>query len=144
MKRIVLIVCSLFIACLSLQAQVQDFKTKNSSNQAQRTKMLDLLRGEIRKSIRHEVVFVVDHFKVAGEYAWFEGSVQRKDGGQITFPEDEHADCCKATCLFVKRGSNWSIAEYGAFGTDVWWVGIGNRFPRAPRSIFPIGGLHYE
>ena len=143
MKRIVCIVFSMVIACMSMQAQVQDFKTKNSSNQAQRTQMLDLLRGEIRKSVRQEVVFVVDHFKVSGEFAWFEGTVQRKDGGQITFPDEDY-DCCKATCLFVKRGSNWSIAEYGAFGTDVWWAGIGNRFPRAPRSLFPPGGPHYE
>lgn len=143
MKRIVFLVFSMVIACMSMQAQVQDFKTKNSSNQAQRTQMLDLLRGEIRKSVRQEVVFVVDHFKVSGEYAWFEGTVQRKDGGQITFPDEDY-ECCKATCLFVKRGSNWSIAEYGAFGTDVWWAGIGNRFPRAPRSLFPPGGPHYE
>ena len=131
------------IACMSMQAQVQDFKTKNSSNQAQRTQMLDLLRGEIKKSVRQEVVFVVDHFKVSGEYAWFEGTVQRKDGGQITFPDEDY-ECCKATCLFVKRGSNWSIAEYGAFGTDVWWAGIGNRFPRAPRTIFPSVGVYVE
>lgn len=128
---------------MSMQAQVQDFKTKNSSNQAQRTQMLDLLRGEIRKSVRQEVVFVVDHFKVSGEYAWFEGTVQRKDGGQITFPDEDY-ECCKATCLFVKRGSNWSIAEYGAFGTDLWWAGIGNRFPRAPRTIFPTIGVYVE
>lgn len=143
MKRIVCIVFSMVIACMSMQAQVQDFKTKNSSNQAQRTQMLDLLRGEIRKSVRQEVVFVVDHFKVSGEYAWFEGTVQRKDGGQITFPDEDY-ECCKATCLFVKRGSNWSIAEYGAFGTDVWWAGIGNRFPRAPRTIFPSVGVYVE
>jgi len=105
MKRIVCIVFSMVIACMSMQAQVQDFKTKNSSNQAQRTQMLDLLRGEIKKSVRQEVVFVVDHFKVSGEYAWFEGTVQRKDGGQITFPDEDY-ECCKATCLFVKRGSN--------------------------------------
>ncbi len=143
MKRIVCIVFSMVIACMSMQAQVQDFKTKNSSNQAQRTQMLDLLRGEIKKSVRQEVVFVVDHFKVSGEYAWFEGTVQRKDGGQITFPDEDY-ECCKATCLFVKRGSNWSIAEYGAFGTDVWWAGIGNRFPRAPRTIFPSVGVYVE
>lgn len=143
MKRIVFLVFSMVIACMSMQAQVQDFKTKNSSNQAQRTQMLDLLRGEIRKSVRQEVVFVVDHFKVSGEYAWFEGTVQRKDGGQITFPDEDY-ECCKATCLFVKRGSNWSIAEYGAFGTDVWWAGIGNRFPRAPRTIFPSVGVYVE
>ena len=143
MKRIVFLVFSMVIACMSMQAQVQDFKTKNSSNQAQRTQMLDLLRGEIRKSVRQEVVFVVDHFKVSGEYAWFEGTVQRKDGGQITFPDEDY-ECCKATCLFVKRGSNWSIAEYGAFGTDLWWSGIGNRFPRAPRTIFPTIGVYVE
>lgn len=74
---------------------------------------------------------------------WFKVSVQRKDGGQIIFPDDDY-ECCKTTCLFVKRGSNWSIAEYGSFGTDMWWAGIGNRFPKAPNLIFPPDGVYYE
>ena len=105
MKSIVFIAYFLVFACLPLRSQIQDFKVKNSANQVQRTQMLDLLRGEIRKTIRQEVVFVVDHFKVSGEYSWFEGSVQRKDGGQITFPDEDY-ECCKTTCLFVKRVSN--------------------------------------
>ena len=143
MKSIVFIAYFLVFACLPLRSQIQDFKVKNSATQVQRTQMLDLLRGEIRKTIRQEVVFVVDHFKVSGEYSWFEGSVQRKDGGQITFPDEDY-ECCKTTCLFVKRGSNWSIAEYGAFGTDMWWAGIVNRFPKAPKLIFPPDGVYYE
>ena len=61
----------------------------------------------------------------SSEHNWFKVSVQRKDGGQITFPDEDY-ECCKTTCLFVKKGSNWFIAEYGAFGTDIWWAGIGN------------------
>lgn len=143
MKSMIGIVCFLIMSFLPALSQVQDFKTKNSSNQTERTQMLDLLRGEVKKLIRQEVVFVVDHFKVSSEYAWFEGSVQRKDGAEIKLPSEDY-DCCKATCLFVKRGAKWSIAEYGAFGTDVWWAGIGQRFPRAPRAIFPEYGSHYE
>jgi hypothetical protein len=143
MKHVVSIVSFMLLTFMPVMSQVQDFKTKNSNNQAQRTQMLDALRGEVKKLIRQEVVFVVDHFKVSGEYAWFEGSVQRKDGGEIQL-NDEDFDCCKATCLFVKRGAKWSIAEYGAFGRDAWWSGIGQRFPRAPRAIFPEYGSHYE
>jgi hypothetical protein len=135
----------LFLGICMLAFAVADsrFQGKKSANQVQRTQMLDVLRGEIRKTIRQEVLFVVDHFKVSGEYSWFEGFVQRKDGGQITFPGDDY-ECCKPTCLFVKRGSNWSIAEYGSFGTDMWWAGIGNRFPKAPNLIFPPDGVYYE
>jgi hypothetical protein len=63
MKHVVSIVSFMLLTFMPVMSQVQDFKTKNSSNQAQRTQMLDALRGEVKKLIRQEVVFVVDHLK---------------------------------------------------------------------------------
>ena len=59
------------LACTNLHAQnIQDFKTKNSANQKERTAMLDLLRAKMKKSLKIECSYVVEHFKVSSNYAW--------------------------------------------------------------------------
>ena len=129
------------------QAQtVQDFKVKNASNEKDRTMMLDILRADLYKMVKQELIFVVNHFKVSGNYAWFEGNAQRKDGKEIRFPADDDMphDCCLATALFKKSNGKWYIVESGAFGTDVWYMGTAGRYPYVPKVIFtPLARRNY-
>ena len=108
----------LFTTLLSVQLgygqTLRDFKKKTEENTKERTAMLDLLRADIKNYLEQDVVFVVNHFKVYGTYAWMEGTVQRKDGKEIIFTED----------------------AYGAFSTDVWYVCIVSSYPEASRQIF--------
>jgi hypothetical protein len=97
--------------------------------------MLDLLRTEIKNNIEQDVIFVVNHFLVYGNYAWMEGTVQRKDGKSLSFPDDVY-DCCHAEALFKKVNGNWILKEQGAFSTDVWFSCILDRFPDASPCIF--------
>ncbi len=117
---------------------VQDFKVKNATNEKDRTMMLDILRADLYKIVKQELIFVVNHFKVAGNYAWFEGDAKRKDGKQIRFPADEIGmrECCLATALFKKSNGKWYIVESGAFGNDCWHCGIAIQHPNVPKSIF--------
>ena len=48
------------------------------------------------------------------------------------------------TCLFKKVHGSWQIEEEGYFGTDVWYEGIGNRYPDAPQGIFPSYEIYYN
>ena len=52
--------------------------------------------------------------------------------------------CFKVTCLFKKVHGSWQIEEEGYFGTDVWYEGIGNRYPDAPQGIFPSYEIYYN
>ena len=135
--RILLFV--LFIGFISIQIGFsqtpRDFQKKTEANTKERTQMLDLLRTEIKNNIEQDVIFVVNHFLVYGNYAWMEGTVQRKDGKSLSFPDDGY-DCCHAEALFKKVNGNWILKEQGAFSTDVWFACILDRFPDADPSIF--------
>ena len=127
----------IFLLAQSLTAQtLRNFKTKNEVNQTERTYMLELLRAEVRAMINQEVVFVVDHFMVSGNYAWMQGSVQRKDGTKPRMPSDGY-DCCHVEALFKKVNGKWVLKEEGAFSTDVWYQCLQDRYRDVDMRIFP-------
>lgn len=113
---------------------VYDIKVKNAMNEKDRTMMLDILRANLYQEYKQELVFEVQHFKLGGGYAWFRGNAVRKDGKQVKVREYE--DCCHVEALFTKRGDKWYIETSSAFSTDVWFVGLISKFPRAPKAIF--------
>jgi hypothetical protein len=128
----------LLICLTGFAAQAQkavDFKTKTSTNTVERTAMLDLLRAKMKTEFQQEFKYVVNHFKVSGNFAWLKADAQRKDGKEISFNEEEAYDCCHVECLFKKVNGKWTISEYGAFSTDVWYEGI-QEGSGAPAAIF--------
>ena len=83
-----LIFALLSIFSEKLEAQIiYDYKVKNASNAKERTAMLDVLRASMYKDEKQHFIYVVNHFKSSGNYAYFTGKAQRKDGKEITFPE---------------------------------------------------------
>ncbi|MEY4216996.1 MAG: hypothetical protein RLZZ68_1452 [Bacteroidota bacterium] len=135
MKTTVLSILLLLITFVSQAQSLKDFKKKNETNAKERTEMLDLLRNDIKNQLEQDVVFVVDHFKAFGNYAWMEGSVQRKDGKDLVFP-DEAWDCCHVEALFKKVNGAWLLKANGAFSTDVWYVCLITTYPEINQSIF--------
>ncbi len=129
-----------FFACLfmstgAVNAQsVADFRVKNAYNEADRTMMLDILRANLYQDYKQEFIFQVNHFLVSGGYAWFMGNAERKDGRQIRVRD--YDDCCHVEALFTKRGNKWYLETSGAFSSDIWYMGLSYKYPRAPRAIF--------
>ncbi|TGL62228.1 hypothetical protein EHQ58_03210 [Leptospira ognonensis] len=121
---------------LLAETPVQNLKSKNQSNQKERGEMLDLLRAKLKNEFKLEVQFVVNHFKVSGDYAWFKGDVKRLDGKKIELSEEEGYDCCHVESLFQKQAGKWTIVEANAFSSDVWWEGIGKRYNNANPAVF--------
>ena len=117
-------------------ATVLDYKVKTAVNAKERTEMLDALRAYLYKDLKMTLEFYVDHLKVANNYAWFQGSADRKDGKDIKFDEDAY-DCCHVEALLKKQGGKWVVAEGAAFSTDVWYEAIAKKYPAAPKGIFP-------
>jgi hypothetical protein len=137
----------LFTTLLSIQLSfsqtLRDFKKKTEENTKERTAMLDLLRTDIKNDLEQDVIFVVNHFKVYGTYAWMEGTVQRKDGKELKFP-DEAYDCCHVEALFKKVNGAWVLKANGAFSTDVWYACILSSYPEASRQIFSSNVLNFQ
>ena len=122
---------------------LRDFKKKTETNAKERTAMLDLLRTDIKNDLEQDVIFVVNHFKAYGNYAWMEGTVQRKDGKDLKFP-DEAYDCCHVEALFKKVNGSWVLKANGAFTTDVWYACIVSTYPEASRQIFSSNVLTFQ
>ncbi len=118
------------------EPKVVDYKTKNNLNQTHRAELLDLLRSKLKREFKEEVKFIVNHFKVSGDYAWFKGVAEKKDGTNFKILEDYSYDCCHVESLFVKQSGKWKILEAHAFSTDVWWEGIETKYPKANLLIF--------
>ncbi|MCR8559239.1 hypothetical protein KXD93_16395 [Mucilaginibacter sp. BJC16-A38] len=133
----------LILLVLTLKAHSQnailDYKVKTTANAKERTEMLDALRAYLCKDLKMTLEFYVDHLKVANNYAWFQGSADRKDGKALKFPDDGEYDCCHVEAMFQKHGGKWVVAEGGAFSTDVWYEAIAKKYPAAPKGIFPKG-----
>ncbi|XDD45812.1 hypothetical protein AB3N60_13985 [Leptospira sp. WS39.C2] len=138
MKYKFLIIFVSFFIALNIYSQqiVLDYKTKSKVNEVERTYLLDLLRARMVSEFKQEFIFVVEHFKVAGDFAWFRGTAKRKDGKEINLPEDLPYDCCHVEAMYKKVNGKWQIAESAAFSTDVWWDGIQQRYPKASKEIF--------
>jgi len=125
----------IFMAVQSNGQSLKNFQKKNDSNAKERTDMLDLLRNDIKNHIEQDVVFVVDHFLVYGNYAWLEAKVQRKDGKPVVLKE-EWLECCHVEALFKRVNSSWVLKLHGAFSSDVWYSCILPDYPDANRQIF--------
>jgi len=135
MKIAVMILFSLSVFTVAAQP-LRDFKTKTESNETERTQMLDQLRNDTKNRIKQEVGFVVKHFNVHGDYAWMEGTVQRKDGKPLTLP-DEYMDCCHIEALFKRVNGSWLLKDHKAFSADVWYMCLLDQYTDADKIIFP-------
>ena len=129
-----LAICALMLSFVSKAQNIISYKVKTPQNASTRTLILDAIRDDLRKSERQEFVFVVDKLNLYNGYAWFAGSVQRKDGKPVNYNTD-WADCCHVEALLAKRGSKWVVIDIGVFSTDVWYDGIWNKW-KLPKSMF--------
>lgn len=138
MKNIFLYLAILLsLSCTSayLHAQsIYSYTVKTKSNEKDRTKILDILRAKLYEVHKQEFIFVVNKLNVSSNgYAWFEGTVQRKDGKQVI--TEDYEDCCHVEAFLKKSEGKWYIVESSAFSTDVWYDGIWDRYS-APKAIF--------
>ncbi len=135
MKNILLLGYLIVSTALVNAQTVLNYKVKTSSNQKDRTVIINTFKTLIAKQYKQEVVLIIRTLNVCNNYAWLMADAQRKDAKQFVFPEADY-DCCHVEALLQKKKNTWYIVEQGTFSTDVWWAGIWDRHPKVPIVIF--------
>ena len=110
MKLYLLTALFILMTSISFSQRIYDYKTKNNENSSDRTLLLDIYRAKLYNDYKQEFVFVVNHFKVGGNYAWLMANVERKDGRKVRMLDDGDAwDCCHVEALFKKSRAKWLL-----------------------------------
>lgn len=115
---------------------------------AERAAVIDGLRAKVKPELGHQDIlfnFSQGSFRSAGTWAFVMGRIQLRDGsepklaGTIYAAEDEAGmfDGWHVQALLSKEGGAWRVVDHGIGSTDAWYYGIEDRYPAAPRSIFP-------
>ena len=134
----ILIAISIFASAAFAQAAYTPAK-----NSAERTVILSVLRAPVEKELKQKIQFSVEHFKVAGNWAFLSGAPQNIRGGRPSYRGTEYQEAIDADmfdnnffALLRKTGGKWRVVKYLIGCTDVcyatWW-----KDHKAPKAIFP-------
>lgn len=115
---------------------------------SERMAIMNGLRAVVKPALRNQdIVFNVSRgsFRVSGDYCFLQGMVELRGGGEpstvgTVYQEDDRLgvfDGFHIEALLKKDGSNWRVLSHGIGSTDMWWIGLHEEFPAAPRTIFP-------
>lgn len=115
---------------------------------SERMAVMNGLRATVKPDLANQdIVFNVSRgsFRVSGDYCWLQGKIELRGGGQPSGIGTAYQDAIQAgafdgwriEALLKKDGSNWRVLQHGIGSTDVWYSGIEETYPAAPRSIFP-------
>ena len=134
---------SLFIVlAFSFSAFAQAAYTPAKTSR-ERAAVLNALRVPVEKELKQKIQFSVEHFKVAGNWAFLSGDPQNARGGRPNYRGTEYQEAIDADmfdnnffALLRKTGGKWRVVKYLIGCTDVcyatWW-----KDHRAPKAIFP-------
>lgn len=119
--------------------------TTPAQGSAQRTAILNAVRGQAEAELGAPVEFVVDQMRVLGEWAFVQLHPQRLGGGTIFYTytryqadQDFGALDENVVALLRETPAGWLVYEYDFGSTDVPWYPWMDRYP-VPSEVFPGG-----
>jgi hypothetical protein len=138
--RFVIPLLTVFIMATGVFAQTAYTPEKGST---ERKAILDGLRVPVEKELKQKVIFVVDHLKVQGNWAFVSGTPQGADGERPNYTGTQYQEAIDADmfdnnyfALLKKTGGKWRVVTHAIGCTDVcyvtWW-----QDHKAPKTIFP-------
>ena len=109
----------------------------------ERKAILDALRVPVERDLKQKIVFVMDSFKVQGNFAFVGGTPQNASGGDPDYARTKYADQFDTGAfdnnffaLLKKTAGKWRVTNYAIGCTDVCYADWWRRF-RAPKAVFP-------
>ena len=132
----------LILAAISLAASAQTAYSPDKGS-PERKAILDALRAPVERDLKQKVIFVTDHFKVQGTWAYVSGTPQNSTGGDPDYSRTKYADQFDTGAfdnnffaLLRKTGGKWKVTHYLIGCTDVCYLDWWRRY-KAPKGIFP-------
>ncbi len=128
--------------------QTTDLGEANLTSAQERAKIMDALRAVVKPDVANQdIVFDVSrgHLNVSGGWAWLQGTVALRNGAEPSTAGTAYADDAREglfdgwhiEALLKHDDGGWNVITHGIGSTDVWWWGIDESYPEAPKSIFP-------
>ncbi|MBA3351030.1 MAG: hypothetical protein H0U23_01155 [Blastocatellia bacterium] len=126
------------VTAISAGAQTAYEPAKGSP---ERKLILDALRIPVERSLKQKTVFVTDHFKIQGNWAYVSGRPTTITGERpilkgTAWEDSEDMFDNNFFGLLRKSGAKWKVVTHALGCTDVcyshWWSKY-----RAPKAIFP-------
>lgn len=136
-----ILIPAICILTLAFQTSLWAQATTPKKGSEERTAILDSVRAPLEKAIDQKVIFVVEHMKVDGDWAFVKAVPKTKDGEAISYKgtefEEEADEADELTiALLQKKDKKWVLVEHGYFTTDVWWIDLWERHKGCPKTIF--------
>ena len=139
-KGIVKLAVLFAILCSAASAQTVRTPEKGSP---ERTEILNALRSPVERELKQKIVFNLDHFRVAGSWAFLGGDPQSPSGGQPNYRGTKYQGAKDADmfdnnifALLRKTGGKWKVVTYAIGCTDVCYADWWRRY-KAPKAVFP-------
>lgn len=115
---------------------------KSANSSPERKEVLDALRIPVSKDLKQEIIFVVDKFKVQGDWAFVAGKPTKADGGEPNWKITKYQAFIDSGDfeeglfgLLKKTDGKWSVVTYMMNCHDVCYLGWDKEF-KAPKAIF--------
>lgn len=136
-------VFAIIFVCIAVAAAVGQSVYTPEKGSAVRAGILNALRAPVKRDLRQKIVFVIDNFKVQGNWAFVSGNPQSPAGGEPSYRNTKYWTAVDSGAfdnnffaLLKKTGSRWKVITFAIGCTDVcysdWW----SRY-RSPKAIFP-------
>jgi hypothetical protein len=113
-----------------------------AAGSAERKALLDTVRPPLEKRLHQPVMFVVDHLRVAGDWAFLEAQMQSAGGKSLSYAGTEFEEAAKAgvksdiyAALLQRNGTQWTVKAEAIGPTDVAWANWSQAYG-APESVF--------
>jgi hypothetical protein len=97
----------------------------------------------VERDLKQKIVFVTDHFKVQGTWAFISGTPQGQDGNAPKYTGTKYADAVDSGAfdnnffaLLRKTSGKWRVTTYAIGCTDVCYADWWRRY-KAPKAVFP-------
>jgi len=110
----------------------------------ERKAIVDALRIPVKRQLKQDLIFKIDHLKVERGWAFLLGVPQRPDGSTIDYTGTVYHEAVDAgafddgiVALLRNVSGKWRVVQYVIGATDVPYVDWDTKY-RAPRGIFKL------